>query len=86
MTEKTNKKVKKRAPTTKERIAKLEKRIADLEALMPEASDRQQGSYTRQIRELQEQLRIEQVHALSKYSQVRHYKVSGSYGSGKRPG
>lgn len=86
MADKSKKKVKKRAPTTKERIAKLEKRIAELEALMPQGSDRQQGSYTRQIRELQEQLRIEKVHALSKYSQIRHYQVSGSYGSGKGSG
>lgn len=83
MAKKEKKKVKKRAPTTKQRIAKLEKRIAELEALMPEASDRQQGSYLRQMRELREQLRIEHVHALSKFSQVRHYQVSGSYGSGK---
>lgn len=77
------KKVKKRAPSTRERIAKLEKRIAELESLMPTASDRQQGSYLRQMRELNEQLRIERIHLTSKYSQVRHYTVSGSYGSGK---
>lgn len=83
MAGKAKKKVKKRAPTTRERIAKIEKRIAELEAMLPEASDRQQGSYARQMRELREQLRIEQMHALSKFSQVRAYKVSGSYGSGK---
>lgn len=83
MARKEKKKVKKREPTTRQRIAKIEKRIAELEALLPEASDRQQGSYFRQLRELREQLRIEQVHALSKFSQIRAYQVSGSYGSGK---
>lgn len=83
MAEKKKKKVKKRAPTTKERIAKLEKRIAELEAMIPEASERQQGSYARQIRQLGEQLRIEKIHLTSKYGQIKRYVVSGSYGSGK---
>jgi transcription elongation GreA/GreB family factor len=84
MAKKTKKKVRKRAPNIRERIAKLERRVSELYALMPAGTDRQQGAYTREIRELQEQLRIERIHAVSKFSQVSTYKVSGSFGSGKQ--
>ncbi|WP_095110534.1 hypothetical protein [Pseudomonas sp. Irchel 3E20] len=84
MTKKSKKKVKKRAPSSRQRIAKLEKRVAEINALMPSGTTRQQGMYARELRELLEQIRIEKVHVLSQYSQVGVFKLSGSYGSGKR--
>ncbi|MBG4631077.1 hypothetical protein I5F56_02340 [Pseudomonas aeruginosa] len=73
-----------RALSTKEKVARLEKQIEELEAALPEASSRRAGSIERQLRLLGEQLRIQKIHLVSKLDSVRHYTVSGSYGTGRR--
>ncbi|ELK4895237.1 hypothetical protein RVS51_000063 [Pseudomonas aeruginosa] len=73
-----------RALSTKEKVARLEKQIEELEAALPEASSRRAGSIERQLRLLGEQLRIQKIHLVSKLDSVPHYTVSGSYGTGRR--
>lgn len=73
-----------RALSTKEKIAKLEKQISELELLLPDAIPRRAGSIERQLRLLREQLRVQRIHAISKIDSIRRYTVSGSYGAGKR--
>ena len=75
---------KKRAPTRKQRIAKLEQQIAELEKTLPDADKLKGVRIERQIRLLSEQLRIERIHAVSKFSSIRRYAVSGCYGTGRR--
>lgn len=70
--------------TTKERITRIERLIAELELQLPHAPLLKAGSIERQIRLHRENLRIEQVHLLSKIGQIRRCKVSGSYGSSSR--
>jgi len=70
--------------TTKERIARAEKIIAQLELELPDANLRRAGGIEKQLRQLRETLRIERVHLTSKIDRVRRYRVSGSYGSNTR--
>jgi hypothetical protein len=71
-------------PTTKEKIAKLESKISELELLLPDATLRRGGIIERQLRELKESLRKQMTHEISKIDTIRRYTVSGSYGAGKR--
>ncbi|MEX5343754.1 hypothetical protein [Pseudomonas sp. I2] len=70
-----------RKKSTKEKISILEKKISELEGRLLEAEGRAAGSIERQLRLCREELKILKTHVISKLGSVRHYVVSGSYGS-----
>ena len=73
-----------RSLSRKEKIAKLEKQISELELLLPDAMPKRAGSIERQLRLLREQLRVQKIHAISKIDSIRRYTVSGCSGTGKK--
>ncbi len=66
------------------KIEQLERKIAAVNTQLEQAPlERQRGMF-HQLKQLERQLRLERVHKLSRFNNIRYHIVSGSYGSGKR--
>ncbi|HDS0925512.1 TPA: hypothetical protein QDZ23_000113 [Pseudomonas putida] len=70
-----------RKKSAREKISILETKIAELEGRLPDAEGKAAGSIERQLRICREELKILKTNVVSKIGSVRHYIVSGSYGS-----
>lgn len=66
------------------KIEQLERKIAAVNAQIEQTPPDSQRGLLKQLKQLERQLRLERVHKLSRFNSIRHYIVSGSYGSGKR--
>ena len=71
-----------REKSARQKVAILEKAIADTETKLRDAQGREAGGLERQLRIYREELRVQKIHVISKLSSVPHYLVDGSYGSG----
>jgi hypothetical protein len=73
-----------KALSPKERIAKLEKQIAEGRALLATLKPGRGAGLTQQLPKWERLLEIEKVHRISKFNNIKHRVVSGCYGSGRR--
>ena len=70
-----------RQKSARQKVAILEKAIAEIESKLPDALGKDAGGMERQLRIYREELRVQKIHVVSKLSSVPHYVVDGSYGS-----